>query len=740
MSHVAVENVHGLDQQLAALDLNSADVQGVTGRRYIPPHLRNKEASKNAGAYSSGRQSGYSVAPGRSYSPGGWDNGRSNGFVNGYHDGRDTRMNGGNGFGGRGPIRNDRGGRGGYRGKTGGSYNPIQPMQSAGFGYDNKDGGGWNAPKDNAYNSFGGRSDRGKSSFFNDRGSSSRGRYERGGFGGGGNSRWVEDSRDDEDWSKPLPPNERLEHELFSGSNTGINFEKYDDIPVEATGHNCPQHIESFHDVDMGEIVMGNITLSRYTRPTPVQKHAIPIIKSKRDLMACAQTGSGKTAAFLLPVLSQIYTDGPGEALQAVKNSAQENGKYGRRKQYPISLVLAPTRELALQIYDEARKFAYRSHVRPCVVYGGADIGQQIRDLERGCHLLVATPGRLVDMMERGKIGLDYCNYLVLDEADRMLDMGFEPQIRRIVEQDTMPPKGLRQTMMFSATFPKEIQILARDFLEDYIFLAVGRVGSTSENITQKVVWVEENDKRSFLLDLLNATVIPNEVQDSTGESVEKPGKDSLTLVFVETKKGADALEDFLYREGYACTSIHGDRSQRDREEALHQFRSGRCPILVATAVAARGLDISNVKHVINFDLPSDIEEYVHRIGRTGRVGNLGLATSFFNDKNGNITKDLLDILVEAKQEVPSWLESLAYEHQHKSSSRGRSKRFSGGFGARDYRQTSNNASSGGFGSRGGRNTGGHGGNRGFGGGGFGNFYNSDGYGGNYSQVDWWGN
>uniref|UniRef100_A0A8C1VQT1 RNA helicase n=1 Tax=Cyprinus carpio TaxID=7962 RepID=A0A8C1VQT1_CYPCA len=705
MSHVAVENVHGLDQQLAALDLNSADVQGVPGRRYIPPHLRNKEASK-------------------SDSPGGWDNGRSNGFVNGCHDGRDNRVNGGNGFGGRGSMRNDRGGRGGFRG----------------FGYDNKDAGGWNAPKDTAYNSFGGRSDRGKSSFFSDRGSSSRGRYERGGFGGGGNSRWAEDSKNDEDWSKPLPPNERVEHELFSGSNTGINFEKYDDIPVEATGQNCPPHIESFHDVDMGEIIMGNISLSRYTRPTPVQKYAIPIIKTKRDLMACAQTGSGKTAAFLLPVLSQIYTEGPGEALQAMKSSAQENGKYGRRKQYPISLVLAPTRELALQIYEEARKVAYRSHVRPCVVYGGADIGQQIRDLERGCHLLVATPGRLVDMMERGKIGLDYCNYLVLDEADRMLDMGFEPQIRRIVEQDTMPPKGLRQTMMFSATFPKEIQILARDFLEEYIFLAVGRVGSTSENITQKVVWVEENDKRSFLLDLLNATVIPNEVQDSTGENVEKPGKESLTLVFVETKKGADSLEDFLYREGYSCTSIHGDRSQRDREEALHQFRSGRCPILVATAVAARGLDISNVKHVINFDLPSDIEEYVHRIGRTGRVGNLGLATSFFNDKNGNITKDLLDILVESKQEVPSWLESQAYEHQHKSSSRGRSKRFSGGFGARDYRQTSSSTGGGGFGSRGGRSTGGHGGNRGFGGGGFGNFYSSDGYGGNYSQVDWWGN
>ncbi|KAM7180595.1 ATP-dependent RNA helicase DDX3X isoform 4-T4 [Macrochelys suwanniensis] len=635
-----------------------------------------------------------------------------------------------------------------------GRYIPphLRNREPAKQGFDS----GWNSGRDkDAYSSFGARSDRGgKSSFFTERGGngSRGGRFEdrgrggdydgigsrgdRGGFGRfdrGGNSRWSEKS-DEDDWSKPLAPSDRLEQELFSGGNTGINFEKYDDIPVEATGSNCPPHIESFSDLDMGEIIMGNIELTRYTRPTPVQKHAIPIIKDKRDLMACAQTGSGKTAAFLLPILSQIYTDGPGDALRAMK----ENGRYGRRKQYPISLVLAPTRELAVQIYEEARKFAYRSKVRPCVVYGGADIGQQIRDLERGCHLLVATPGRLVDMMERGKIGLDFCKYLVLDEADRMLDMGFEPQIRRIVEQDTMPPKGVRHTMMFSATFPKEIQMLARDFLDEYIFLAVGRVGSTSENITQKVVWVEESDKRSFLLDLLNAT-----------------GKDSLTLVFVETKKGADSLEDFLYHEGYACTSIHGDRSQRDREEALHQFRSGRSPILVATAVAARGLDISNVKHVINFDLPSDIEEYVHRIGRTGRVGNLGLATSFFNERNINITKDLLDLLVEAKQEVPSWLENMAYEQIHKGgSSRGRSKsRFSGGFGARDYRTSSGGSSSGFSGSRppssrssgGGSSSGGHGGSRGFGGGGGGfggGFYNSDGYGGNYNSqgVDWWGN
>uniref|UniRef100_A0A8C0QNR3 RNA helicase n=1 Tax=Chelonoidis abingdonii TaxID=106734 RepID=A0A8C0QNR3_CHEAB len=628
-----------------------------------------------------------------------WDSGRGgNGYMNGYD--RDSRMNG---------YDRDRSGFG----SRGGSGHDDRGFDS-----------GWNSGRDkDAYSSFGVRSDRGgKSSFFSERGNASRGgrpktkrgdydgigsRGDRGGFGRfdrGGNSRWSEKS-DEDDWSKPLPPSDRLEQELFSGGNTGINFEKYDDIPVEATGSNCPPHIESFSDLDMGEIIMGNIELTRYTRPTPVQKHAIPIIKDKRDLMACAQTGSGKTAAFLLPILSQIYTDGPGDALRAMK----ENGRYGRRKQYPISLVLAPTRELAVQIYEEARKFAYRSKVRPCVVYGGADIGQQIRDLERGCHLLVATPGRLVDMMERGKIGLDFCKYLVLDEADRMLDMGFEPQIRRIVEQDTMPPKGIRHTMMFSATFPKEIQMLARDFLDEYIFLAVGRVGSTSENITQKVVWVEESDKRSFLLDLLNAT-----------------GKDSLTLVFVETKKGADSLEDFLYHEGYACTSIHGDRSQRDREEALHQFRSGRSPILVATAVAARGLDISNVKHVINFDLPSDIEEYVHRIGRTGRVGNLGLATSFFNERNINITKDLLDLLVEAKQEVPSWLENMAYEQIHKGgSSRGRSKsRFSGGFGARDYRTSSGGGSSSSFSSSrpgssrsgGGSSSSGHGGSRGFGG------------------------
>ena len=251
------------------------------------------------------------------------------------------------------------------------------------------------------------------------------------------------------------------------------------------TGNDCPTAINGFDDINLTEIVKTNVGLANYTQPTPVQKNSIPVILNNRDLMSCAQTGSGKTAAFLVPILSKLLEEGP-------QGAGQGGGYGGRRKQTPLALVLAPTRELATQIYDEARKFAYRSRVRPAVVYGGANVGDQMRELDRGCHLLIATPGRLVDFLDRGKISLEFCNHLCLDEADRMLDMGFEPQIRRIVEQDNMPGSGIRRTMMFSATFPKEIQNLAGDFLRDYVFLAVGRVGSTSENITQKIVWVEE--------------------------------------------------------------------------------------------------------------------------------------------------------------------------------------------------------------------------------------------------------
>lgn len=380
-------------------------------------------------------------------------------------------------------------------------------------------------------------------------------------------------------------------------------------------------------------------------------------------------------------------------------------------------MILAPTRELVSQIHDEARKFAYRSWVRPAVVYGGADINQQLRSIERGCDLLSATPGRLVDLIERGRISLSNIKYLVLDEADRMLDMGFEPQIRQIVQGVDMPGTAERQTLMFSATFPRDIQMLAKDFLKDYVFLSVGRVGSTSENITQKIEYVEDNDKRSVLLDIL----------------ASQPKEDlGLTLVFVETKRMADMLSDFLMGNNLPATSIHGDRTQREREMALQTFRTGRTPIMVATAVAARGLDIPNVTHVINYDLPSDIDDYVHRIGRTGRAGNTGVSTAFFNRGNKNIVHDLLELLREANQDIPDWLESVAHEARFGSGGgyRGRGGRGRGrgsGSGGRDYRTNGGSV---------------HGG--GFGGGGFGGggnraaSYGTPSYGGGGGGGGWW--
>ncbi|KAJ1674571.1 ATP-dependent RNA helicase ded1, partial [Spiromyces aspiralis] len=361
-------------------------------------------------------------------------------------------------------------------------------------------------------------------------------------------------------------PNPRIERELFGDPDdretrqtTGINFEKYDNIPVEATGKDVPESVQSFDEADLEPLLNENITKAGYTVPTPVQKYSIAIGSAGRDMMACAQTGSGKTGGFLFPILNQAFKVGPPE----VDSEDLGNSMYRSRKATPIALILSPTRELTSQIYEEARKFCYRSWVRPCVVYGGADIGQQLRQISRGCDLLVATPGRLVDLLERGRVTLRYIRCLVLDEADRMLDMGFEPQIRRIVEQEDMTPVGERQTLMFSATFPRDIQMLARDFLDNYVFLSVGRVGSTSENITQKIEYVENSDKQSVLLDILTSS-----------------GTEGLTLVFVETKRMADMLTDFLLDNNFPATSIHGDRTQRERERALDMFRTGRAPIM----------------------------------------------------------------------------------------------------------------------------------------------------------------
>uniref|UniRef100_A0A2N9G025 RNA helicase n=1 Tax=Fagus sylvatica TaxID=28930 RepID=A0A2N9G025_FAGSY len=827
----------------------------------------------------------------------------------------------------------------------------------------------------------------------------------RGGSGGwNGRSGGWDRGRDRE--VNPFEEDDNTEQEFGEQENMGINFDAYEDIPVETSGDNVPPPVNTFAEIDLGDALNENIRRCKYVKPTPVQRHAIPISLAGRDLMACAQTGSGKTAAFCFPIISGIMRG----------NSVQRS--RGARTVYPLALILSPTRELSCQIHDEAKKFSYQTGVKVVVAYGGAPINQQLtsvpgnagdefvwtssfcsfyladifwftldfcmsecpgggiymdvvsypnhftileynrsvvimshkillviirvvgmvkiyqefsfagcyrdtvimiglRELERGVDILVATPGRLVDLLERARVSLQMISYLALDEADRMLDMGFEPQIRKIVEQMDMPPpvvappnmadslgdaecKGLlgcgrcssRQRCKVGLTVsspariglgpcrsvlrrgalgqmgeamrvilgqmvwfvgqvdggnsnkgkekgPRQIQIryasekealwrkiveskyggmwggwctnpgqgpygraygnpsgkyglsswilpilrwemgrisnfgiisvldwelvsvaefldiiysvlpsqegadsicwklssqkvfsvnffmwtaslgkvlmidnlrkrqlvlldwrclhwvmpyhvvdllacwsgclcrrLASDFLSNYIFLAVGRVGSSTDLIVQRVEFVHESDKRSHLMDLLHA-------QRENGVN----SKQSLTLVFVETKKGADSLEHWLCINGFPATTIHGDRTQQEREQALRLFKTGKTPILVATDVAARGLDIPHVAHVVNFDLPNDIDDYVHRIGRTGRAGKTGLATAFFNENNLSMARPLADLMQESNQEVPAWLTRYASRASYGGGG-GRNRRSGGGrFGGRDFRR-----------------------------------------------------
>ena len=470
----------------------------------------------------------------------------------------------------------------------------------------------------------------------------------------------------------------RLERSIFGTDHqtTGINFDNYDKIPVEVSGENPPDPIATYSIETIGEDLFRNTQLCGYTRPTPVQKYSVPIGTEGRDLMACAQTGSGKTAGFLFPIIMCM-----------LRNGGREPPEGARRRTYPEALVLAPTRELAQQIYEEGKRFTYATGIASVCIYGGADVREQLRQIERGCDLLVGTPGRLVDLMERGRIGMENIQFLVLDEADRMLDMGFEPQIRRIVEEAGMPQGDGRQTMMFSATFPANIQRLASDFMRDYVFLTVGRVGSASKDVTQTVEFVEEQDKLDTLMRFL-LTI-----------------EEGLILIFVETKRSCDYIEDVLCGRGFPACSIHGDKSQREREESLRAFKKGITPVMVATDVAARGLDIPNVTQVINYDLPSNTDDYVHRIGRTGRAGNTGSALAFCNEKNGGIVRELRELLSENDQEVPQWLDQMCNYSGNRGGG-GRGGRGRSNYGARDVRQSNNSrGGGGGFNSGGGGGT-----------------------------------
>jgi len=461
-----------------------------------------------------------------------------------------------------------------------------------------------------------------------------------------------------------LEPDEELELELFgkkkAGVAQGINFDEYEKIPVDISGMECPAPIDHFDELLQSESLLNNITRCKFIKPTPIQKYSIPTVLQDRDLMACAQTGSGKTGAFLVPTIEMLL----------LGNHQQQQRRGGSRSQfYPLALVLAPTRELAQQIHVQCKKLMYMTGMRACCVYGGSPIKDQFDDMSGGVHIIVATPGRLLDMYERKRLSLSRIQFLIMDEADRMLDMGFEPQIRQIIGDTDMNPE--RRTLMFSATFPDEIQELAQLFLNNYIFLAVGRVGSTTALITQRVMYVMEDEKMGTLYSVLEQC-------------------DGNILVFTATKRQADNVEYNLRQRGFNAITIHGNKNQTEREYALEQFREGFCNVLVATDVAARGLDIPNVLWVIQFDLPSNSDDYVHRIGRTGRAGNSGTAISFVNESNRGVASDLLRLLTENRQEIPSWFAKMAANSTwQKRPKRNRNQRGGKETGATDFRKRS---------------------------------------------------
>lgn len=324
-----------------------------------------------------------------------------------------------------------------------------------------------------------------------------------------------------------------------------------------------------------------------FTEPTPIQKQAIPVVLNGGDVIGTAETGTGKTAAFLLPILQRM-SESP-------------------RKRGTTVLILSPTRELANQTDAECRKFAPKG-IRSMAIIGGAGYGKQIQAIKQGVDILIATPGRLIDFMDQGMIKLNFINTLVLDEADRMLDMGFMPAIKRIVK---MVPET-RQTLFFSATMAPTIEHIAQSLVKDATYIEVSRRGKAAVTIEQLAYPVAQQHKMPLLLDILSK------------EDIDR------VLVFTRTKRGADRLAQVLERWDHKPNRIHGDRSQSQREAALRAFKTGKAKILVATDVAARGIDIDSVSHVINYDVPVVPEDYVHRIGRTGRAGNKGRAITLF--------------------------------------------------------------------------------------------------------------
>ncbi len=362
-----------------------------------------------------------------------------------------------------------------------------------------------------------------------------------------------------------------------------------------------------FKKLDLIDPILKALVTEGYTTPTPIQAQSIPLILEERDLLGCAQTGTGKTAAFAIPILQLLY-----------KNKTEERGPHKIKV-----LILTPTRELAIQIDESFAAYGKHTGLSHTVIFGGVSQLHQTNILRRGVDILVATPGRLLDLISQGFIDLKFLKIFVLDEADRMLDMGFIHDVKRIITK--LPAK--RQTLFFSATMPPEIQKLANVLLTNPAYVEVTPVSSTVEKIEQSLYHVDKANKLSLLQYLLKDKEIVT------------------ALVFTRTKHGADKVVKFLHKNEVTAAAIHGNKSQNARQHALSHFKSGNLRVLVATDIAARGIDIDDLSHVVNFDLPNVPETYVHRIGRTGRAGNTGIAISFCDAEERTELKDIQKLI-----------------------------------------------------------------------------------------------
>jgi ATP-dependent RNA helicase RhlE len=371
----------------------------------------------------------------------------------------------------------------------------------------------------------------------------------------------------------------------------------------------------SFNHLNLIEPLLKALDNEGYTIPTPIQEQAIPIILDRKDLLGCAQTGTGKTAAFALPILQLLCEDSAG---------LKEETRPGATR--PIrTLVLTPTRELAIQIDDSFAAYGKYTGMRHTVIFGGVPQHSQVQALREGVDILVATPGRLLDLIDQRHINLQYIKYFVLDEADRMLDMGFIHDVRKLLTK--LPQK--KHSLFFSATMPPEIQKLANTILVNPSKVEVTPESTTAETVQQSLYFVEKKDKRSLLLHILKDTDIPT------------------ALVFTRTKHGADKVAQGLVRAGIRAEAIHGNKSQNARQNALQNFKSRHTRILVATDIAARGIDIDELTHVINYELPNVPETYVHRIGRTGRAGASGIALSFCDQEETEFLRDIQKLIAK---------------------------------------------------------------------------------------------